>query len=488
MRKPCFCQIATALFLLLVSYALSSCSGVPGGGCVVNCTTGATVSVVLTATPPAANSQLSILDFSATIVGVSLTPSAGGTAVSVPLNSSTYVADLTRVTSDSTLLASQISVPGGNYSSVVITFSSPRVTFCTQPSPGVPGCAAGTLSTLTGPAGSATISGNLSVAANQLNGIAINANLGTAITQNGQAVTGVDLTAANTFSFAALPSSENDLSTGQLSHLDDVMGMVTTVSGSTVTIQTAMRGTITATANSLTQYECTAANSSCLQANQTAVMDGILNSDGTVTMTFFEPISLSSDLIEGVVSSVPSTVSNQFTLVATDAIFNSSGSVIQGRINLGDQVVVTLSGTALPFVIIDKGMGLTLPANGFSGSTSVSEIQPGMTVLFPVAAYTPQSGATPGSTATATFALRFTRITTALVTASLPDFTVNGSEFPPFFGITSNPLMRTTSGRLSVDGATGLTSIPVGNTISTSALYLGAPASPLFAAQTVRTH
>jgi hypothetical protein len=75
-----------------------------------------------------------------------------------------------------------------------------------------------------------------------------------------------------------------------------------------------------------------------------------------------------------------------------------------------------------------------------------------------------------------------------MVAASLPDFSVNGSNIAPFFGISTNQQMRTTSGRLDVDGATGLTAIPVGNTISTSALYLGLPATPLFAAQSVRAH
>jgi len=39
-----------------------------------------------------------------------------------------------------------------------------------------------------------------------------------------------------------------------------------------------------------------------------------------------------------------------------------------------------------------------------------------------------------------------------------------------------------------VDGAPTITAIPVGNTISTSALYLGPTPSPAFAAQSVRAH
>src|SRR5439155_22179586 len=124
--------------------------------------------------------------------------------------------------------------------------------------------------------------------------------------------------------------------------------------------------------------------------------------------------------------------------------------------------------------------------NNFGKSTSISAIQPGMTVLFPVTAYTAPSSTTPGAASTLSFALRFTRITTTTATAASPDSTTTGSAFPPFFGITTNQLVRTTPGRLSVDGAQTITAIPVGNTISFSGLYLGPTSSPAFAAQSVR--
>lgn len=480
-------HLSFSALLLVTAFVLSSCSGVPGGGCISNCSSGGAISVVLTATPPSPSSQLSIQAFTATITGISLTPSSGN-PISVALTTSSYVAEFNRVTSDSTLLASNVSVPGGTYTAMVVTFSTPRVTFCSQPNPGVAGCAAGTLTSVTGSAGSVTISTNLSIADNQLTGLVLNANLGTALTQNGQTITGVDLTAANALSASTLPSSSNDLASGQLAHLDDVMGLVTSLSGSTVTLQTSTRGSVTATANSSTVYDCAAGNSSCVVSNQIAVMDGILNSDGTITMTLFQPIIASVDWIEGVVATVPNSVSNQLTVVATDAVAATSNSAISGRLNLGDQIVVTLAGSVVPFAIVDKGLGQTLPVNTFNGSTSVSTIYPGMTVAFPVTSYTAQSGATPGSTTTTTFLLRFTRVTTTMVTPSLPDFSTTGSDFPPFFGISLNQQMRTTSGRLSVDGASGLTSIPVDNTISASALYLGPTALPQFAAQSVRAH
>jgi hypothetical protein len=485
-------RLASKLFLFaILGFALASCSGVPGGGCVANCATGGSVSVVLTATPPSPTSALSIQAFTVTVTGLTLTPSSGGSPVTINLNSAAYIAEFNRVTSDSTLLASKVSIPSGSYNQVTITFAAPRVTFCTQANPGVPGCANATLASIAGLPGNVTASTNLTVANNALTGILLNVNLGNALTLTGQTIAGVDLTVANTFSASLLPpaASATDLASTQLSHLDDVMGLVTGATSSSVTIQTSTRGSITANTNSSTVFECTAQNSTCVQTNQVAVMDAILNSDGTITATFFQPIVDSGDLIEGVVTSVPNTVSNSFALVATDSAFAPSNSVLNGALNIGDQMVVTLGGTVHPFVIVDKGLGNpTLPANSFSGSTSVSSIQPGMTVLFPVTAYTAQSGTTPGAATTVSFALRFTRITTTMAVATSPDFSINATALPPFLGIAANPQVRTTAGRLSVDGAQTITAIPVGNTISTSALFLGLPSNPAFAAQSVRVH
>jgi len=75
-----------------------------------------------------------------------------------------------------------------------------------------------------------------------------------------------------------------------------------------------------------------------------------------------------------------------------------------------------------------------------------------------------------------------------MAAATSPDFSITGTAVPPFFGISSNQQARTTAGRLSLDGAQTVTAIPVGKTISTSALYLGTTSSPAFAAQSVRTH
>jgi len=482
---------STVVLLVLTGFIMSACSGLPGGGCVANCSSGGSVSLVLTATPPPLTSALSIQAFITAITGITLTPSSGGAPVAVSLNSTAYIAELNRVTSDSTLLASKVSVPVGTYKQVNVTFAAPRVTFCTQINPGVQGCANASLAAVTGTPGSVSFSTNLTVADGALTGIVLRVNLGNALTETNQTITGVDLTAVNTFSAATLPppSSATDLSTTQLSHLDDIMGLVTGATSTSITIQTSTRGSVTASTNASTVFACTAQNSSCVQTNQVAVLDAVLNSDGTITATFFQPIIDSGDMIEGVVTSVPNTVNNTFTLVATDSVFAPSNSVLNGSLNVGDQMVVTLAGTVTPFVIIDKGLGNpTLPANSFDHSTSISAIHPGMTVLFPVTAYTAQSGTTPGAASTVSFALRFSRITTAMAIATSPDFTIAGAAVPPFFGISTNEQVRTNTGRLSLDGVQTIAAIPAGNTISASALYLGPTSNPAFAAQSVRVH
>lgn len=482
------------LFVLLIfvsELGLASCSGqhqvitCAGTGTCVN--NNGTVSLTLTATPPAPSAQLSIQAFTATITGISLTNSAGSD-VSVALNSTTYIAEFNRVTSDSTVLAAGVQIPADTYTRVKITYSAPRVTFCTQANAGIQGCAAGTLASVTGSAGSSSASVSLSLSVNQATGLAINVNLGNSLTFNNQAISAVNLGALNVFSAAVLPPASTDLGTGQISHVDDVMGVVTSVStgNSLLTIHTSTRGDIPATANSSTQYgsTCSSQSFSCVQTNAVAVIDTILNANGTFTLTFYQPVFASAaDLIEGVVTEVPDTVSNSLKVVVTDRIFAASNSVLDGQLNLADQVTVGLA-SPQPFAIVDKG--LTIPFSSFDNSTSISSIQPGQTVAFPVAAYVAQSGTTPGSTVTNTFLLRLTRISATAGSVAIPTFA--GNNLPPFLGFASSRQFQTTSGRLSLDAVTDLGSLPAGNTFSASVLYLDAASTPTFAAQSVRAH
>src|SRR5260221_141174 len=75
---PMIRQTSTAAVLIFACAFLASCSGAPGGGCVSDCGGGnASISLVLTATPPNPTAQLSIQTLTATIAGITLTPATG---------------------------------------------------------------------------------------------------------------------------------------------------------------------------------------------------------------------------------------------------------------------------------------------------------------------------------------------------------------------------------------------------------------------------
>src|SRR6267378_7002030 len=112
--------------LLVAAISLASCSGQPksgppppGGN--------STLSLTMTDTPLAGTS---ILSFKVTVTGVSLTPSTGK-AVSLTLNPSSPIVELTRLQSDSAFLGTS-TVPSANYTSATISFSSPDIVLVNQ--------------------------------------------------------------------------------------------------------------------------------------------------------------------------------------------------------------------------------------------------------------------------------------------------------------------------------------------------------------------
>jgi hypothetical protein len=131
-----------------LAVALASCCGLPptvaGGGQ----GSGGTLLVALRAIPPSPLGNFHILSFSATVVGVSLTPSTGG-SVGVPLNAPLFQVEFARLQSDTSLLALSTSIPAGTYSNMVVSLSNPSVSYCTQ-TLGITGCAAGSVTALGG--------------------------------------------------------------------------------------------------------------------------------------------------------------------------------------------------------------------------------------------------------------------------------------------------------------------------------------------------
>jgi hypothetical protein len=489
MNSKCF----AAVVALAAIFALTSCSGVKTP-CTVNCGGGggtASLNLVLAAVPFTPPPGTSILSYAVVINSVSLTPSTGGSVVTIPLNAATYSADLTRLTSDSSFLGQlSTSVPSGTYNQITLGLTSVVVTYCAATS-GTPGCNTGSLAQFSGGASAPTTS-NFSVtfAANQQAGLRLQLNFSNSLTVNPitQAVTGVNMTAANVLTAVSLPPAASTLSAGQLDYIEDVTGVVTAVSTTTpsVTVQTATRGAITSvvTGSTLHSDNCVVLNSACTPTvGQVVSIDATLNADGSSTMLYFDPLTLNSvDLIEGIVTS-ESTSNTQFQMVVNDYVPASSGSALSG-LNLGDTVNVSLVNLASGFFVDSRGLPIT--ATSFQGSNSATDIHTGQTVMVRVTGFTARSGNTPARANADAVVLRFTRIAASAAGSGAPQFAI--TSLPPFFGITLNPIVQLGTGSPStyLDGYTSSGSISSGDNLGIRTLYFGPTVAPAFTAAKIR--
>ena len=476
--------------VLAAILSLSSCSGVHGP-CTTNCGGGGSkgsLNLVLAAEPFTPPPNTSILSFAVTVNSVSLTPSAGGSDVTIPLNASTFGVDLTRLQSDSAFLGQFInSVPTGTYNQLSLNLDA-VVTYCAATS-GTAGCNSGSIAQISKGFASATTSNfSFTMGANQQAGLRVVINFANALTVNPttQAVTAINLTAANVATTTTLPPALSTLSSGQLDYVEDVTGVITLASSSSVTVQTATRGPITSviTGSTLFSQNCVVLNNPCTpKVGQVASIDATLNTDGTSTMLEFDPLTTTSvDLIEGIVTS-ETTSSSQFQIVANDFVNATSNSRI-GGLSLGDTVNVTLTGLVSGFFVDGKGLPLT--ASNFSGSNSATDIHTGQTVMVRVTAFTPKSGSTPASATADAVVLRFTRFAATAAGAGSAQFSIG--SLPPFFGFTTQPLVQLGNGNpiTYLDGYTSNGSITSGDHLGIRALYFGTNVAPSFSAAKIR--
>lgn len=497
---------AVSLTFFLAALALAACSG-PLTQCTTNCvqqgtaTVSATIAAVPLVPPPGTN----ILSFVVTITGIALTPSTGGSAVSLSLPATSMVVDVMKLQSDSAFLGQAIaSIPVATYNKVAVSVSSAVVTYCTQTSPGTPGCSAGTVAQVTQAASTlATSSFSMTLTANQKAAIQVQFNLAKALTLSTtqqQVVSAVDLTAANvlTASVLAPTSTTSSLATGQLDFVEDVTGLVTAVTSSAVTVKTATHGSITATANSSTFFSpnCTSFSLpqtiGCAKVNQIASMDAALNSDGTFTLLDYDPLDTAADdWIEGVVMLVP-TSTTQFQIAANGLFQPSTGSLIGTNLPLGATVTVNL-GAGAAFGVDTKGLLVPAEATTFSGSNDTSVLRAGQTVAVRVSSFTAASGSTPASVTVNFVDLRFSRVTGSVSSVAAPT-SISLQSLPPFFGQTTTEIaeLNTTvvpsSAPTNYDGVADGTGLTVGNTVSIRALYFGPTSAMPFTCAKVRKH
>lgn len=480
------------LVLVLGAFFFSSCSHGPNG-CNGTCVNGnATLSVTMSAVPLTPPPGTSILSFSLTITGIALTPTTGSD-ISIPLAATTFVVDATKLQSDSAFIGQALAlVPAGTYNKITLAVNSAAVTYCTTS--GIAGCTAGSVTTVPASPLISTPSSpiTLTVATNDKAGLRVVFNMMPGLMINGQTITALTLAPASgsVLTAVALPPAKSSLASGQLDFVEDFTGIVTAVSGTSVTVTTTEHGAIKATANSSTSFSpncVTATFAGCVMVNQLASIDTALNADGTFTLLEYDPLeATASDWIEGTVTSIAPP--NQFQIVANDVFLKATGSIIVGTSLQDAPVTVTTIGIGTSFLVDSKGLSVP-PADStlFMSSNDTSVLKPGQTVAVRVTTFAPASS-TPASATVNAVMLRFTRVTgsVALAPGNL-SFSIN--NLPPYFGTTGLQIVQlnqTAGTATNYDGMTSTSDLSVGNTVSIRAIYFPTSTTQPFSAAKVR--
>jgi hypothetical protein len=489
-NKPVFFAI------VLFFFALSSCNlhrktggGGGGGG-------NATVSFTLVADTLPANP--SILSFNVSISGITLTP-ASGTAQT--LQPSPSVIDLMRLQSDTAFLGTLTNVPAGAYT-VQVALSNPEITFLNDTGSaitvGTASCPNGSVCAATFSASGTPVIGSFTFTVNSMGqqGIGMDFNLKNAISLSGGTLS-VNFNPSSpnpaVLSAVALPRTNANLGTNQLDLIEDFTGAVA-LNGSSATITSKTRGTLTATSTSNTNFDhdpsmalCLSATtlSTCVQPNQIASVDAILNSNGTFSIQEIEPLlSAQQDFVEGIVISINPSSQTQFSIVVTDKPSVATTNSLIGAVTVGDFLTVNLSSSP-SFLVDTKGLpvqtSFSSSFNFFNGQSTTSAIHAGQTVgVHVITPFTAAIGNTPASATADTVILRWSRFRARVVSAT--SSTINIDTLPSYFGITPSSqevVQAFFTGGLGADGVTNLegvandtSGLTVGQPVGLRVLYL----------------
>jgi len=498
------------LSLLVGALSFAACSGPPGGwpgGGGGGGTGTATVSFTLVADTFPANPSL--LSYTITVNGITLTPTGSGSAVTLTPSPSPTI-DLVRLQSDSAYLGTLTGVPAGSYT-VTASISGVGITFLNDTGTAI---AVGTSSCPVNAvcaenlsaSGSPQISSfTFTAASNGTQGIGLDFNLNSSLTLAGGVLTGNFGT--NVLSAFTLPRQGSNLAAGQLDLIEDFTGVVSLGQANNVTITSPTRGIITASSTSTTGYDsdptgtlCNNAPTSlsgCVASNQLASMDAVLNADGTCSVLEIEPTDATvQDIVEGTVVPV-SVPANSFAIIVTDKLPAASGSLISS-LHLGDPLIVNIANIPNTFYVDTKGLDVqdASPAaySTFFGQSSTSAIFSGQSIAIHVTAFTAQNGTTPASATADTVTLRFSRLTAGVQPLSTSTFTIGG--IPSYFDFTPDSTFLVQAfvnapRNTNLDGVTDLSNLSSTSPVSVRALFFensGLSLQPAFFAAKVRQH
>lgn len=466
-------SLLSVVVVTTLALALSSCSGLNshggggGGG-------DSMLSLTISDTPP---TNTAMISFSLPIIGITLTPSSGS-AVSVFSSNPSTDFELTRLQSDTNFIVADQKVAAGTYTAVNVTVAAPSGVFYNSSSTAFGSCVAGGVCYVTGSAATITYtfptSSPLVLTGNANQWLNLDFNYNSAVVSSSSSV-GIDVTQANVMTASStVPAG---VSSGNFANIDDFTGSITAISSSSITVQSSVRGSLTAALTSTTPVydplgQCTGGGSlSCISKGSIVSVQAVLSNTGAVNATSLDVIDASSapaDEVEGMIYGGCNGGAGYGLILSDSTIFTASSPLTTAT--FGQAVCLTPSQTAN--FAIDTGIltGQSGVPVGNAGFTSASDIYVGQTVRVQV------TGATSGTNiinATAPeFILRFSRITVTVNTAASLTFSI--SALPPFMSseFTTMPQVQTYQNATLLEGITSINSLQSGQNVSISALLL----------------
>ncbi len=468
---------------------LNSCSGKSNNGCLTNCGGGnANLTISFQDTPPTGTN---VLSFTLPIAGISLTPSTGSPApVAVAISS----VEVTRLQSDSIVIVDQASVPAAGYTAIAVTIgpttSSTHNVFINTSGSTITSsagsCLNGTVCDLPlGAIATITIPLSLNLSANQNQWIGLDFNLNKAITSTGNNIS-VDFTQAGVMT--ATTSTRTGIPSGSVDTLEDFVGVVSTVSGTSITVQSGTSGaSLTAAINSGTEIDiapvnysqCSGSAAACLKPGSTVSIDALVSSSGTFTATEIDVLdAVAVDEVEGII--YPTKTAGVFGMILADKSAVTSSALSASAVTYGSGILLTLGNGN--YSVDTKTLSSQLAApTGFSGS---GDLLAGQVVRAQVTGIsTDISG---NVTAIANdILLRYSRLSGKVNSISGNTFTFTAGSLPSYVpASTGTPQTLTYPTLTAFDGITGLSDPAFqGASASIRALYLNNSQTPFQAAK-----
>jgi len=473
-----------ALFLLGITavFLFTSCSG-QKNVCTVNCGGGgnAQLTISLFDTPPTGTN---VLSFTLPIAGISLTPSAGSPQ---PVTTALSSVEVTRLQSDSAVIADQASVPAADYTAISValgpTSSTNNLFINTSGSTityGTHSCVNGAICALpVGAVYTISIPLTLNLSANQNQWIGLDFNLNKAITSS----SGISVDFSQTGVLTATTTTRTGVPSGSVDTLEDFTGVVTAyTAGSSITVRSDIRGaSLTASLSTNTEYDlapssyslCQSTASACVTVGSTVSMDTTVSSSGTFTATEVDVLdAVAADEVEGII--YPTQTAGEYGMVLADKVSASGNATLSAATaTYGSSVLLTLNATNYSVDTKTLSSQLSAPA-GFSGS---GDLLGGQVVRAQITGIsTDNSG---NITASANnLLLRYSRLSGTLNSVAGNVFTV--ASLPGYIyalntSLSSTPQVNTYPGLTVFDGITGLTDssiVPGTTSVSFRALYL----------------